>query len=1348
MLRQVLGLILLFFVNAHILSQEYERVSFSHISLDKGLSQSTIFDIEQDKSGFMWFATYDGLNKYNGYDFTIYRYDPDNESSLGSDIVRTLYVDLHDRLWIGTRAGLSLYESDKESFRNFKLLSQDGKAQQINRITDFDEDCLLLSTNNGLFLFDTRKEEKALVPGLESNSFVANTFLHVEDKIYIGLTNGLIVYDKTKGRLERIVPHMDKMFVHSIIKEAEDRIWVATEDNGLFLLDEKLEIIKNYRAKTNDLGSISSDHIRSLVIDNRGVLWVGTFVGLDIYDKNSDSFHTYMSNPVDNSSVSQNSIRSIFKDDQGGIWCGTYFGGLNYYHSLNNRFGHIKYMGDNSSINDKVVSCIVEDADKNLWIGTNDKGVNFYNTKTKRYTYYMDSQKIGGTSNNVKSIYIDEKTGLVYVGTHAGGLSILNRRTGNITNLTTENSGLCDNNVYSIIKSPEEFLWIGTLGGLMRFNPQSKTFEKELDIFNDIKTSQLYLDSKKRLWVGSEEGLIIYSYKDKKIINIELIDGTPLLKNAFVNCITETEKGDICFGTRNGMFIYSESKGNISHFTTADGLPNNVVYGILEDGLYKLWMSTNNGLACYTPYSKSFKVYNKNDRIQSSQFNTYSYCKTQEGLMYFGGVNGINVFHPEKIVDNPYTPNAVIDKLLLFNKTVYPGDQTNILEKSISETSHIELSSKQSSFSLEFVVANYTSGQSNNFAYMLGGFDEEWIYTSDKRVVTYTNLDAGDYVFKVKVANNDGVWSKKTTELRIKVLPVWWRTWWATLLFAVAFIIIGSIIIRTIWFRKLLKKELKMEQLDKIRQEELSQTKTRFFINISHELRTPLTLIKSPLEEIINHRSDDKWLMGQMNYIKKSIDKLLYLINQIMDYRRAELGAFELKVVKDNLNDFVYDQFLLFESMARRKKIDFSFDSNIMDKTFIFSPQYVGIILSNLLSNAFKYTSEGGKVTVTLNNDDHWVYITVSDTGKGIPMNQQERIFERFYQTSPDHSGSGVGLSLVKNLIDNHFGKIGLISEEGVGSSFSVKLPQDEEVYKNVEFISLDDGELTQYNETRREVFDDEQDDEVLASIKDNGEESEGSQKETILIVEDNVEILDYLKKEFKAQYNVIGVEDGVPALDIVMNKGTYPDLIITDVMLPEVSGLKLCKAIKQNIHTCHIPVIIISAKTDIEDQLEGLQVGADDYILKPFSISILQSKIQNILKARKRTILYYSKSNDIEPEKITFNAMDEELIKKATEIVKNNMDNISFSVDDFSREMAMSRSNLHLKLKAITGESTIDFIRKIRFNEACRLLREGRYNVSEVGLMVGFNSPSYFATSFKKYYGVLPSEYVKSLKK
>ena len=835
-------------------------------------------------------------------------------------------------------------------------------------------------------------------------------------------------------------------------------------------------------------------------------------------------------------------------------------------------------------------------------------------------------------------------------------------------------------------------------------------------------------------------GLSVYNQIDKSLLTNTDFHIPTVLEQSFVNCIYESASGYIWIGTRNGLFALREGDKEPLQYTTDNGLPSNVIYGILEDSYGRLWVSTNQGLSCFNPDNRKLRNFTIVDGLQSNQFNTGAYCRVSNGHMLFGGINGITSFRPETLIDNPYTPKPVINKLFVFNEEVLPNDETGILKENIEGVDHIILKSSQNSFSISFVVSNYIAGKHNTFAYKLEGYNEEWYKQGDISPVSYSNLPAGNYRFLLKAANNDGKWSKDMAVLHIKVLPVWYCTWWALSIFALSFVLLAFIIFRFFWLRKSMQTEIRMERLDKEKREEISQMKIRFYVNISHELRTPLTLIVAPLQELLSNVTGALGNVKKLLYIQRNTKRLLHLVNQLMDYRRAELGIFELKPVYANIYKRVLNTFLNYESLAKRKDIDYNFYSELQDEDVLFDGTYLDLIVNNLLSNAFKYTGDGESVSVKLYKENKNVVLQVIDTGAGIPEDKQQKIFERFYQIENGHEGSGIGLSLVQRLVELHHGQITLVSEVGEGSTFSIYIPQDKSVYSAGELLGSS-GELEEQRVYSTNAHDMYVDDVEFVEVETN-EKEEGSKHGTILIAEDNEELRQYLSNGLSAQFNLIEAENGQQALDLL--KDNDVDLILSDVMMPVMDGIKLCKSVKQNLRTCHIPVYLLSAKVDVKYQLKGLQVGADDYIPKPFSMEVLIAKILNMLRTRYRIFEHFSNTAEIEPDKITSNAMDEEMLKKAIAIVEKNISNVEFSTEQFASEMNMSRSNLHLKLKAITGKSAIDFIHKIRFNRACQLLKEGKYTVSEISFMVGYNTPSYFAARFKKYMGCLPTEYGK----
>lgn len=1339
----LLGLLVVTKVQAQFNS----KLSFTRIGLEEGLSQSTVLDIVQDSQGCLWFATQDGLNKYNGYDFTVYRHDSRDTATLASDFLYALDIDTRDRIWVGTEAGLSCYDARLDAFRNYSLHEGSDRPLAVTHVAIVDSLHLLALAGNRLYAADARTGllKPVELAGL-SEVEQYQSLTHRDSLIYIGTDKGLYVYFAGRGKAEKYpFKELEGQWILTALLQVPSYLWVATEGMGLYRFDLSDGTVRHYTAGTDR--SIGSDYVRSLTLDRWNRLWVGTFTSLNIYHQEDDTFEQYVSDPANPASLSQTSVRCLYRDQQGGMWLGTYFGGLNYYHEQKNRFRSISRMPGRNSLNNNVISCIVEDEKKNLWIGTNG-GLNLYEKERGLFHSYTTAD--GLLSNDIKAVSVDELRQEAYIGSHAGGFSILHVSDGRIENFMPSGKTIDGNSVYTITPKGKDELWVSTVRTVKRFDKRSRKFA-DCPMRADGKSMELaeiqlfFEDSKQRIWISDKESLHVFRVVENALEQVDLLPAGCGLERKKILCIREQANRVYWLGTRDGLYRFDEAKGEVTRYSTADGLPNNVVYGILEDSYRNLWLSTNGGLSRFTPQLNTFRNYTSSDGLQSDQFTPYAYCHTADGQMYFGGVNGLTAFYPDQLVDNPYTPSVIFTELRLFNQTVRPGDATGILKEAIGHTKCITLQAGQSMFSLDFVVSNYIAGNHNTFAYKLEGYDADWTITHSLRTVSYSNLPQGHYRFLVKAANNDGIWNDRPTELEIVVLPVWYKTWWAKLLFLLAFAGGVTLVFRHFWIRKMMEARIELERIDKERQKEVNEMKLRFFINISHELRTPLTLITAPLQEL-QAKVQDRWMSRQLEHIRRNTDRLLHLVNQLMDYRRAELGVFHLKVRLVAIRQTIEKNFLFYERLAQQKQITYRFDSDLGDKEVLCDPEYLELIENNLLSNAFKYTGEGKSIIVTLRLEGEELMLQVRDTGMGIPLGKQDKIFERFYQVDSEHPGSGIGLSLVQRLVELHHGTIRLDSREGEGSTFTVRVPAMESAYTVEERQRAEEEVGGAHTTNRQEMYMvDTEDEPGGAPLPDEDGAAvprEEKRKETILVVEDNADIRRYLAEELGTRYQVAQAGNGEEALNRMKEQPV--DLVLTDVMMPVMDGLHLCRAIKQNMNTCHIPVIILSAKADVREQLEGLQVGADDYIPKPFVLDIVLAKIRNLFRTRYRAIEHYSKSMEIEPEKIALNPLDEQLLKQAMDIMERHLDDVDFTTDEFAREMCMSRSSLHAKMKALTGESTNDFIRKVRFNRACKLLKEGRYTVAEISTMVGYNTPSYFTTCFKKYFGCLPSEYGK----
>jgi signal transduction histidine kinase/ligand-binding sensor domain-containing protein/CheY-like chemotaxis protein/AraC-like DNA-binding protein len=1325
------------------------QINFKQISLKEGLSQSTVYDIKQDQLGYIWIATTDGLNRYDGYKFVVYRHDENDENSLPSNSITSLLIDNDGDLWIGTDGGLAKYNHELNSFKTFATNDKVARLRVFSMQKWKDEEIYLM-TNAGLFSFNEQKGFKKL--NFPAVSFGVTALLKIGDKMLIGADRGLYFYFPRTNTFTLVNKEFEGKRIQSMLPEnlEKKRIWIGTEGSGLYLFDiTKNKFLKFSHEKNNPL-SISSDYIRSLCYDFQQRLWIGTFVGLNIYNPTNNSFTRFYNNYQDIGTISQNSIRSIYSDSQGGLWFGTYYGGLNYYHPLKNQFQHLYYVRGYNSLNDNVVSAMLAEPNGNVWIGTNDKGLDLYITKSNQFEHFTNDENNPHSlsGNNIKAL-LKVDNGNLLVGTHGGGLNYFHVKARSFDRINISSDPMINDNVYGLVKNKKGEICIGTLNGLIIYNQVTKQvipFTQLVPKSKKMNTKilSLFCDTHDQLWIGTDNGAWVYSFRNGNFLKLSS-DGKGKTEK-IIYCFFKSSLGRIWVGTNEGLFYFDKNK--LISYKEKVGFPSFTICSIQEDQFKQLWISTNRGLISLSTDSEKWRIYTESDGIQSNQFNHYSSCKTADDKMFFGGINGITVFSPERLIDNPYSPTPIINQLTVFNKIVTPNDNTKILEQSIELSKSIKIPPQFNVFGLEFVVPNFLAGTKNSYSYTLEGFDKEW-YTNEKNNVSYSNLAPGKYLFKVKAANNNGRWSLDETQLEIEILPYWYNTWLAKLIFFSLIIGIVIFLIRFYLSRQILSKELEFERVNSERIKEIDQAKIRFFVNVSHEFRTPLTLILSPVREMLERGvKEHKWAQHQLGLIERNAERMLHLVNQALDYRKTELGAMPLHVKQLELEPLVRKSFELFTQLAEKKNTEYIFNSTVFDQKLYVDPNYLERILTNLLSNAFKYSPKGGTITLNISISGKNTCIEVEDSGYGISKEKFGRIFDRFYQEDDNTQGTGIGLSLVKNLVEKHRGSISLDSEIGRGSKFTVLLPALKETYEENELSPKIENEIIDHvikNNAKEEIsyenLDSSLENDAANEIEIKNEEFVVKKK--ILLVEDDEEIRNYLAGHLSDKYNVLEAENGTIAWEILQQEDEI-QLILSDLMMPILDGLTLCKMVKQNIHYCHIPFILLTAKNEVEHQLKGLKVGADDYMGKPFIYSIVEAKISNVFKQHQRIIRKYANSVEINTHELASTGLDEEFLSKAMFIIEKHMDNEDFSVEDFSSEMCMSRSGLHLKLKAITGESARDFIRKVKLNHACKLLKEGKYNLTEISELIGF-TPAYFSTAFKKYTGYMPSEYLKN---
>lgn len=1340
----------------YAVTDNLSRIHFRRLSVNNGLSQNTALALTQDHNGKIWVGTIDGLNWYDGYRFAPLYKDLNDSTSLSNNRIYSLCTDAKGTVWAGTLTGLSRYNIVGNNFTNYSLPG--GLPVQIFAIEDLDDkNQLLLGTNTGFIIFDKSKGAMNPHPHLQKTTIYS--ICRINNGVLLGTSSGVYFYQPQDNSVVQILPELKKEVISSIIHDPRKRVyWLGSLISGVYCVDEKFQLKKHYHYEDKQQRR-PLDAVRTLAQDDKGRIWIGAINGLFILEPETETIEKHTFSHEDDHSLGHNSVRSILKDNQGGIWVGTYYGGLNYYHPMAPSFDTMTYSTYKNSISDNTVSCIVEDPHTgNLWIGTNDGGLNEYDRKNNHFSVYRADPHNAHAlqSDNIKCALPDADG--VYIGSHGGGLSYLSTRTRQVENFSFPKAVSFDNSCYSLLDGKDGTLWVGSIAGLYRFDKKTKKLSlhplvQKQSKLSSLQITTLYRDSKDRIWIGTEESLFVYAngkleeWKDHT-------SKTPALIQA--SCIQEDSNHHIWIGSSVGLYqCPHETDKRFIRYSTKDGLPNNFIYGILEDGRGRLWITTNRGLSCFDPSEQTFLNYTVENGLSHNQFNSYGTCKTQDGIFFLGSLKGITYFNPYEFVDNPFSPNAVVTGATIMNQyiTSIKDGESNYFQASNGRLLGMSFPSNRKMFNIRFSVINYLSGKRDLFAYKLEGFDEDWAYsvqTTSAPGATYSNLPPGNYIFKVKACNNNGRWSITPTEFFVHITPMWYQTWWAKTLYVV--FIVGGLAFIVYFFiaREKMKMQMQIEHLERTKIEEISQEKVRFYINMSHELRTPLSLILAPLEELVDDKNKfDVQVQQKLSYVYRNGRKLLHLVNQLLDFRKAESGALPIHVAMNNADELAGNIFAMFKENAQKRNITYQFRPDLNDRLFPIDKTYIEMMLTNLLSNAFKFTPDGGEITLSTWEKENRFGFSIKDNGIGIPTEKLAHIFERFYQANEHRQGSGIGLSLVKCLVEKHHGMINVVSEPNKGTEFHIELPSDLQTFSPMEQLDSKkekDHEGQTFSLATETMTSDDEFPEAVQAVEPEESKSPDKITETILLVDDNKEMVDYLKSNFKSRFITLTAGNGEEALTIL--KDQKVDIVLSDVMMPGIDGIKLCELIKKNMQTCHIPVILLSAKGSIEAQTAGIRIGADDYIPKPFSMNLLKGKINNILKAKQRLRCYYSNTIDIDTAKMTSNNLDEEFMSKAIQIVEENIDEEDFTADDLAEKLCVSRSSLYLKMNSVSGEPPANFIRRIRFNKACKLLLEGRYSISEISSKVGFSSPSYFSTSFKKYVGCLPSDYVKNRSK
>ncbi|PSL07169.1 hybrid sensor histidine kinase/response regulator transcription factor [Cecembia rubra] len=1362
---------------------------FSHYSSKDGLPQNSVLAITQDYMGFLWMGTDDGLSRFDGYGFRNFRHNPQNPNSINNNVIRAIVQDPNGFLWIGTEGGgINVLDPTTENFQRFNFHDPNKNDLLINKVSS-----IFLDRSNRLWI-GTQGDGLIQVNGFEdlkysnledylnqlnteffntkNSSFTDNKIWTVtEDRkgnIYIGtLDGGAYFIPLGTGKPERISFFIQKGIssIKAFYEDSYGVLWVGTEKNGVWKKDKGKDYYEPFNLRHFYQNGFSPKlNITDFEQDQYGNIWIGTLGnGLFIYDPINESLKQYSDDPVDPYSIKGNSVYSIFKDRSHQIWLGMYSGeGLNKTNTSQQYFEHYRFdPRSEKGLSGRMVKSILMDKDNNLWVGIFNGGLNLLQNGQKQFQYF--TTKNGRLSHDNVQVIFQAKDNKIWIGTDGGGINIFEPKSGKVSYLIHDGqkNSLSKNEVWAITEDSNGNIWIGTAngGGLNKYNPKTGVFTHFLSgtnlantpSFNDIRS--LLIDSKNNLWIGTYGGGLNKMNLDTG--EFEYYQSNNSQKNIshdIITCILEDRNGFIWAGTFGGGL----NKINpLSHQTVVyrekDRLPSDVIKGILEDGDGQLWISTLNGLAAFNLKSEVFKNYREEDGLQSDEFNLGSAFKDNQGRLYFGGTNGMNAFYPEKISAYTSPKSPVFTKLKVLNKEISPQDivlDKVILQKQIAYQDKINLDYDHNSLEIEFASLEFNLQNKIQYAYQLEGYDHDWVITDSKRrFANYANLKPGHYTFKVKAFIEQIQHAGPESHLALIVSPPWYSTNLAYTLYGLLSLLLAFGIKELMVWRIKLKNDLRFERLEKEKQEEINQLKLKFFTNISHELRTPLMLIKAPLDQLKKQK-----FAGLVNKQIESIDtntnRLLRLINQLLDFRKQETGHLKLIIKHVPLNSFLTGIYESFLSFAEQKNIDFkiSFEKDLPYALW-FDPEQMEKVFFNLIFNAFKFTPNNGKIEVRVGNDleSDRVFFEIHDNGWGIKPENLELIFDRFFQANPEgeffQAGTGIGLALSKNLVELHHGQIKVTSIPKEKTIFTVYLKNG--------FNHFDKAQLAQGSQLKSEEYytstidhiDIQNEDESLEIVKEQHPNSSHFDKK-LLIVEDNPDLLEMLKNSLREHFEIITARDGNAGMIKALEH--KPDFIISDVMMPKTDGITLCRNIKGNIETSHIPVILLTAKGSHINQLEGYESGADDYITKPFPIDLLILKIKNILEGRLKFQKQFKLIPNLEPSKIKITSEDEKFLSRAIENVEKHIDNPDFHVNDLVKELGMSRTLVFEKFKALIGQSPNDFIQTIRLKRAAQLILESDFKISEIGYMVGFNNPKYFSKCFSKQFGTAPSKYKK----
>lgn len=1306
------------------LAARSQQILFRNYTVADGLSSNTVRAIKQDDQGFMWFGTKNGVSRFDGYQFKLYQFKKDNPASLGNNFIHAIEKVDSTHLWIGTENGVYMLDLETERFE--PLATLEGKVV-FDILKDKTGVIWITTRLYGLYKYSiadkklAHYEKKNEAHSLSSN-YLTKLAQDNNGNLWIGTYgNGVDELDPKNMQVTNhgIGEGLSSNLIIALYKDRQGKMWAGTMNGGVCVWDPANRTFKTYNK--NSAPAINDNIVRSICQAEPGKIYIGTEKGLNVLDEATGKMLSCTNDAADPLSISDNSVYSIYPDRNGTVWVGTFFGGVSYFKEKNSAFELYYPTRNANSLSGRAVSCFLEDAPGKFWIGTEDGGLNYFDSKEKTFRQYPFLPKQQKLSYHNIHVLMRDKKGMLWIGLFAGGINVYDGASGRVKQYKHDENNvhsLNSDNVFSMFEDKEGDIWIGTDRGLSRYDATTGQFINYTrpGVHNTI-VYDIYEDASKNMWFATyNNGLHIYNKRTEEWQSITT-ENSGLTTNK-LTCLHDDNNGNMWIGTDGGgLHVMNRQTKQVTVYDKAKGINANVVYSLLEDDEGRLWVGTNDGIYSVQMASGLVKHYTHKDNLQSRQFNYKAGYKAHDGTLLMGGVKGFNMFNPLATGEETFHNKVIITAFQLFNKEV-PVTAESPLQQSVNYTKKIKLSYDQSVFSFEFAGMNFNTPEKVRYAYKMEGFDRSWNYVGDERKATYTNLSPGTYTFLVKATVDENNWNSEPASVKVVINPPFYRTMIAYIIYVLLLGVLGywGYHYFEIYHRR--KNEARLDRMKVKEEQEFYARKIEFFTVMAHEIRTPLSLIMAPLERLLTANKWQPEEQEQLQLMDENSNRLMSLVNQLLDFRRIESDAYTIKKEETEVVSLVQSVYSRFSSLPYQKGVEFSMSTKINRLSVQADPEVLNKILSNLLINAFKFTRT--KVTISINDlvqgDDGITRfsISVEDDGIGISSADSKHIFKKFFTTTSGNyeyhnlGGSGIGLALAAALAEKHGGQLLVESKEGVKTIFTLELP-----YETLEIK------------------------EEAAGI----EENDVSDKLTVLVAEDDDMLLDFISKSLRADgFAVEKAANGKQALQVIEQKAI--DLIVSDVMMPEMDGIELCRVIKNNVNYSHIPFMLLTAKSNAEAELEGLESGADAYITKPFKWKHIVAVIKNLLDSRERLRLKFSEQPAMNAEVLTTNTRDKEFMERIMTIIEQRITDSQLSVEELSKELAMSRSNLHKKLKSLSGMGPNELIRLIRLKHAAKLLTTKQHTVAEVAYLSGFSSPSYFTKCFQQQFNVGPKEY------